>query len=73
MGVTTNDAWSSRLALLFYAPVLKPWKQQQRKAQLPLSSNIRGAMFMVIAMAAFTFNDTLSKLASQTITMNMAS
>ncbi|WP_269929592.1 DMT family transporter [Aminobacter sp. HY435] len=34
---------------------------------MPLSSNVRGAMFMVVAMAAFTFNDTLSKLASQAI------
>ncbi|GAA2818873.1 drug/metabolite transporter (DMT)-like permease [Aminobacter aminovorans] len=34
---------------------------------MPLSSNIRGATFMVVAMAAFTFNDTLSKLAAQTI------
>ncbi|WAX92977.1 DMT family transporter [Aminobacter sp. NyZ550] len=34
---------------------------------MPLSSNVRGATFMVVAMAAFTFNDTLSKLAAQTI------
>ncbi|WP_406871890.1 DMT family transporter [Aminobacter sp. P9b] len=34
---------------------------------MPLSSNIRGSMFMVVAMAAFTFNDTLSKLAAETI------
>jgi drug/metabolite transporter (DMT)-like permease len=34
---------------------------------VPLSSNVRGATFMVVAMAAFTFNDTLSKLAAQTI------
>ncbi|MEJ6784619.1 DMT family transporter [Aminobacter sp. Piv2-1] len=32
---------------------------------MPLSSNLRGALFMVIAMAAFTFNDTLTKLAAQ--------
>lgn len=34
---------------------------------MPISSNVRGAIFMVVAMAAFTFNDTLSKLASQSI------
>lgn len=36
---------------------------------MPLSPNLRGALFMVIAMAAFTVNDAITKLASETMSM----
>jgi len=36
---------------------------------LPLSPNLRGALFMVIAMAAFTVNDAITKFSSQSMSM----
>ncbi|MBZ9960268.1 MULTISPECIES: DMT family transporter [unclassified Mesorhizobium] len=37
---------------------------------MPLSPNLRGALFMVVAMAGFTLNDAITKYSSQS--MNMA-
>lgn len=34
---------------------------------MPLSPNLRGSLFMVIAMAAFTFNDAITKLTIETL------
>lgn len=36
---------------------------------MPLSPNLRGALFMVVAMAAFTVNDALTKFASESMGM----
>ncbi len=36
---------------------------------MALSPNLRGALFMVVAMAAFTINDATTKFASQSISM----
>jgi len=36
---------------------------------LPLSPNLRGALFMVVAMAAFTVNDAITKLSSESMSM----
>jgi drug/metabolite transporter (DMT)-like permease len=36
---------------------------------LPFSPNMRGALFMVIAMAGFTMNDAMTKLASESMNM----
>lgn len=42
---------------------------QTRKSSLPLSPNLRGALFMAVSMAAFTANDAISKMMS--LSMNM--
>ena len=34
---------------------------------MPLSDNLRGALYMTIAMAAFTINDSLMKAATSTL------
>lgn len=36
---------------------------------MPLSPNLRGALFMAISMAGFTVNDALTKLSSETVNM----
>jgi drug/metabolite transporter (DMT)-like permease len=36
---------------------------------LPLSPNLRGALFMVVAMAAFTVNDAITKFSSESMSM----
>ena len=36
---------------------------------LPLTPNLRGALFMVIAMAAFTVNDAITKFSSESMSM----
>ncbi|TIU12410.1 MAG: EamA/RhaT family transporter, partial [Mesorhizobium sp.] len=37
---------------------------------MPLSPNLRGALFMVVAMIGFTLNDAITKFSSES--MNMA-
>lgn len=48
-------------------------RQKQRhntsETPLPLSPNLRGAAFMAIAMAGFTVNDVMTKLASSSVNM----
>lgn len=36
---------------------------------MPLSPNLRGALFMVVAMAAFTINDAITKFSSESMSM----
>ncbi|TIW79043.1 MAG: EamA/RhaT family transporter, partial [Mesorhizobium sp.] len=37
---------------------------------MPLSPNLRGALFMIVAMVGFTLNDAITKFSSES--MNMA-
>ncbi len=34
---------------------------------MPISDNLRGAIYMMVAMAAFTLNDSAMKAATQTL------
>lgn len=61
--------WPSPLPLLFGARLLHAGQEQNRKRPLPLSPNLRGALFMMVAMAGFTVNDAITKFSSETMNM----
>jgi drug/metabolite transporter (DMT)-like permease len=58
------------LALLSRGRLLEAWRKENPETPLPLSPNLRGALFMMVAMAGFTLNDAITKFSSKS--MNMA-
>lgn len=58
------------MPLLFSGCLLDADLELNPETPLPLSPNLRGALFMVVAMVGFTLNDAITKFSSES--MNMA-
>ena len=69
LGHGRGAAWPTALPLLFARPVIHPGKFFLDTILLPISNNLRGAIFMSISMIGFTANDTMTKSASAFMNM----